>query len=97
MSKPVPVTRLDKSAIDLRRDASRRSDGAVVRRLLANALVVDFHADLTRVFRRELTRVDLWFAAYAGVKFLPFSLRPFVAAELALKRKLSLPVSTMWQ
>ncbi len=41
MSKPVPVTRLDKSAIDLRREASRCRDGAVVRRLLAIALVLD--------------------------------------------------------
>ena len=41
MSKPVPVTRLDKSAIDLRREASRCSDGAVVRRLLAIALVLE--------------------------------------------------------
>lgn len=41
MSKPVPVTRLDKSAMDLRREASRCSDGAVVRRLLAIALVLE--------------------------------------------------------
>ncbi len=41
MSKPVPVTRLDKSAIDLRHEASRCSDGAVVRRLLAIALVLE--------------------------------------------------------
>ena len=41
MSKPVPVTRLDKSAIDLRREASRCGDGAVVRRLLAIALVLE--------------------------------------------------------
>jgi hypothetical protein len=60
-------------------------------------LGVDFHAELTRVFHRELTRVNLWFAVHAEVKFLPFSLRLFEAAALALKRKLSLPVSTMWQ
>jgi len=41
MSNPVPVTRLDKSAADLRRDASRCDDGAVVRRLLAIALVLE--------------------------------------------------------
>ena len=41
MSKRVPVTRLDKSAIDLRHEASRCSDGAVVRRLLAIALVLE--------------------------------------------------------
>ena len=41
MSQPVPVTRLDKSAIDLRHEASRCSDGAVVRRLLAIALVLE--------------------------------------------------------
>ena len=41
MSKPVPVTRSGKSAIDLRREASRCSDGAVVRRLLAIALVLE--------------------------------------------------------
>ena len=41
MSKPVPVTRLDKSATDLRRAASRCGDGAVVRRLLAIALVLE--------------------------------------------------------
>ena len=41
MSKPVPVTRLDRSAVDLRREASRCSDGAVVRRLLAIALVLE--------------------------------------------------------
>ena len=60
------------------------------------SFLVDFHAELTRVFHRELTRVNLWFAVHAEVKFLPFSFRPFEAA-LALKRKLSLPVSTMWQ
>ena len=36
--------------------------------------------------------MDLWFGLYAGVKFLAFSFR-FAAAALALKRKLSLPVS----
>ena len=41
MSKPVPVTRLDRSASELRREASRCSDGAVVRRLLAIALVLE--------------------------------------------------------
>ncbi len=41
MSKPVPITRLDRSATELRREASRCSDGAVVRRLLAIALVLD--------------------------------------------------------
>ncbi len=41
MSKPVPITRLDRSAMELRREASRCSDGAVVRRLLAIALVLD--------------------------------------------------------
>ena len=41
MSKPVPVTRLDKSAAELRREASRCTDGAVVRRLLAIALVLE--------------------------------------------------------
>ena len=41
MSKPVAITRLDRSAMDLRREASRCSDGAVVRRLLAIALVLE--------------------------------------------------------
>lgn len=41
MSKPVPVTRLEKTAAELRREASRCSDGAVVRRLLAIALVLE--------------------------------------------------------
>ena len=41
MSKAVPVTRLDRSAMELRREASRCSDGAVVRRLLAIALVLE--------------------------------------------------------
>jgi len=41
MSKPVPIMRLDRSAIDLRREASRCSNGAVVRRLLAIALVLE--------------------------------------------------------
>jgi hypothetical protein len=41
MSKLVPVTRLGRSAMDLRREASRFSDGAVVRRLLAIALVLE--------------------------------------------------------
>ena len=41
MSKPVPVKRLDKAAAELRREASRCSDGAVVRRLLAIALVLE--------------------------------------------------------
>ena len=58
---------------------------------------VDFRRELTRFFHRELTRVNLWFAGHTGVKFLAFSFRPLVAAVLALKRKLSLPVSAMWQ
>ncbi len=41
MSKPVPITRLDRSAIELRREASRCGNGAVVRRLLAIALVLE--------------------------------------------------------
>ena len=41
MSKPVLVTRLDRSATDLRGKVSRCSNGAVVRRLLAIALVLD--------------------------------------------------------
>src|ERR1700676_444312 len=41
MSKPVPVARLDRSAADLRREASRCSDAAVVRRLLAIAMVLE--------------------------------------------------------
>ena len=41
MSNPVPVTRLDRPAVDLRREASWCSDGAVVRRLLAIALVLE--------------------------------------------------------
>jgi hypothetical protein len=45
----------------------------------------------------HMTRVNLWFAGHTGVKVLAFSFRPLVAAVLALKRKLSLPVSTMWQ
>ena len=62
-----------------------------------NPLAVDFRRELTRFFHRELTRVNLWFAGHTGVKFLAFSFRPLVAAVLALKRKLSLPVSAMWQ
>ena len=41
MSKPVPITRLDRSAMELRREAARCTDGAVVRRLLAIALVLE--------------------------------------------------------
>jgi hypothetical protein len=52
---------------------------------------------LNRIFHGGLTHLDLWFDVQAGVKFLAFSFRPFVAAALALKRKLSLPVSTIWQ
>ena len=44
MSRAVSVTRLDKSAAELRREASRSGDGAVVRRLLAIALVLEGHA-----------------------------------------------------
>ena len=40
MSKPVSITRLDRSALELRRKASRCGDAAVARRLLAIALVL---------------------------------------------------------
>ncbi len=41
MSMSLPVTLLDKSAMDLRREASRCIDGVVVRGLLAIALVLE--------------------------------------------------------
>jgi transposase len=44
MTKPVAITRLDRSAADIRRDAARCSDGAVVRRLLAIAMVLEGHS-----------------------------------------------------
>lgn len=41
MSKPVPIARSDRSAMDLRREASQCGDGTVLRRLLAITLVLD--------------------------------------------------------
>ena len=41
MGKPIEVTRLDYTAMELRKLASHERDGAVVRRLLAIAAVLD--------------------------------------------------------
>jgi transposase len=41
MSKAIAITRLERSAADLRREARKTDDGSVVRRLLAIALVLD--------------------------------------------------------
>lgn len=60
--------------------------------------IVDFRRELTRDFRREVTRLHVWFGSQALVKVGAFSF--FVAgvwAELFLKRKLSFPVSRIWQ
>ena len=44
MGRPVKITRLEHSATALRELAARTQDGAVVRRLLAIALVLDGHS-----------------------------------------------------
>ena len=64
--------------------------------VLSYALFVDFHAELSRVFHREVSHFSLWFSVHAGVKALlvSFFFRA-TAAELSLKRKLSFPVSRM--
>lgn len=59
---------------------------------------VGFHAELTRFFHREVSHLLVWFSDQGLVKGLAFSpLFYAAAAELALKRKLSFPVSRIWQ
>ncbi len=58
---------------------------------------VDFRLEVTRYFHRELTRVMVCPAERVLGQAGDFSFRGFGEAELALKRKLSLPVSMMWQ
>ena len=62
------------------------------------AKIVDCHRELTRDFHREVTRLMVMFRmSYvgqdAGFSFLGLA----CWAELFLNRKLSLPVSRMWQ
>ena len=60
---------------------------------------VNFHAKLTRVVHRELTRLRVMVCGSGwgqGMCDLLLFFRTG-AAELALKRKLSFPVSSMWQ
>ena len=75
------------------RQSSYRADAEAV---MTGA--VDFRWELTRDFRREVTRLHVWFGYQVLVKGAAFSF--FVTAvwaELFLKRKLSFPVSRMWQ
>ena len=44
MGKPIPITRIELSAAELRDQAVKTSDGAVVRRLLGIALVLEGHS-----------------------------------------------------
>jgi hypothetical protein len=44
MGRPIEITRFDLSAIELRELASRTREGAVVRRLLAIALILEVHS-----------------------------------------------------
>lgn len=55
------------------------------------------HPYMTRYFHRELTRVKVCPAERVLGQAGDFSFRGFGEAELALNRKLSLPVSMMWQ
>jgi hypothetical protein len=60
-------------------------------------LLVDFHCELTWDFHREVTRVDMVPRGAGMGQVVAFSFRDLGAAALALNRKLSLPVSRMWQ
>ena len=55
MSSPIEITRLDRSATELRELAGRTQDGTVVRRLLAIALVLEGHP---REVAAELNGMD---------------------------------------
>ena len=54
MVRPVEITRLDLPASALREEAARTRDGAVVRRLLALALILEGHS------RAEAARLTAW-------------------------------------
>ena len=63
-----------------------------------NGSDVDFHRDLPRDFHRELTRVeDMSRVMRDGQDAVDLSFLVLGLAALSLKRKLSLPVSMMWQ
>jgi len=62
-------------------------------------VLVEYRRELTQDYHWELTRVGVGYVLpRAGkVKFWVYPFLDLGAAELALKRKLSLPVSRMWQ
>ena len=60
--------------------------------------IVDFHLDLTRDFHRDLTRVEGMSRVMRDRQdAVDLSFLVLGFAALSLKRKLSLPVSMMWQ
>jgi transposase len=59
MGKPLAITRTEHSAADLRVIASKRRDGAQVRRLLALALVLDGQSRTEAAARTSMDRQTL--------------------------------------
>ena len=56
---------------------------------------VDFHAEVSRIFHREVSHLSVMFCgSFFGQGMISLFFFP-AAAELALKRKLSFPVSRM--
>ena len=71
-------------------------DGMYVR-VMPSGVIVDCRQDLTRDCHREVTRLDDSFPRSGDGQVVGLSFRVLGAAALARKRKLSLPVSRIWQ
>jgi hypothetical protein len=59
MSAAIPITRLDRTASELRSFASKCGDGAQVRRILAIALVLDGHSRAEAAAQNGMDRQTL--------------------------------------
>ena len=66
MGKPIEITRLEFSANELRELAAGMHDGAVVRRLLAIALILDGHsrAEAARLNGMDRQTLRYWVHRY---------------------------------
>jgi transposase len=93
MSAAVPITRLDQTASELRSFASKRRDGAQVRRLLAIALVLDGRSRAEAAEQNGMDRQTLsdWVHRYnaAGIGGLKSRLPPGATPLLSDAQKLA--------
>jgi transposase len=94
MSAAIPITRLDRTASELRGFASKCNDGAQVRRLLAIALVLDGRSRAEAAEQNGMDRQTLsdWVHRYnaTGIEGLKSCLPPGAAPLLSEVQKMEL-------